>query len=138
VAEEMRQLSMIGYSLVTMARIEPARGQRGLCEGRQGTHPPGPETPPVRSASAGLDLLTPQELQIARVVSSGKSNGEVSAALFVSRKTVEVSFPALVWHRVSPSHTGLRGCGSAPCPARLAASQLRLAGAGKSSHLAVR
>ena len=38
---------------------------------------------------AGLDALTPQELQIARTVASGKNNGEVSAALFVSRKTVE-------------------------------------------------
>ena len=38
---------------------------------------------------ARLDALTPQELQIARTVASGKNNGEVSAALFVSRKTVE-------------------------------------------------
>ena len=44
---------------------------------------------PVQGASVGLDRLTPQELQIARVVSGGKNNGEVSAALFVSRKTVE-------------------------------------------------
>jgi DNA-binding CsgD family transcriptional regulator len=37
----------------------------------------------------GVEALTPQELQIARAVASGKSNGEAAAALFVSRKTVE-------------------------------------------------
>jgi DNA-binding CsgD family transcriptional regulator len=43
----------------------------------------------VEGACAGLGELTPQELQIARAVASGKNNCEVSAALFVSRKTVE-------------------------------------------------
>ena len=44
---------------------------------------------PVQDASTNLDALTPQELQIARAVAGGKNNGEVSAAMFVSRKTVE-------------------------------------------------
>ena len=43
----------------------------------------------VRDAFAGLDALTPQELQIARAVAGGKNNCEVSASLYVSRKTVE-------------------------------------------------
>lgn len=38
---------------------------------------------------AGIDSLTPQELQLAKMVASGKNNVEVAAALFVSRKTVE-------------------------------------------------
>jgi DNA-binding NarL/FixJ family response regulator len=40
-------------------------------------------------ALAGLDSLTPQELQIARAVAVGKNNSEAAAALFLSRKTVE-------------------------------------------------
>ena len=36
-----------------------------------------------------LDVLTPQELQIARAVGRGLNNVEAAAALFVSRKTVE-------------------------------------------------
>lgn len=40
-------------------------------------------------ASAGIDALTPHELQIARMVAVGKNNSEAAAALFVSRKTVE-------------------------------------------------
>jgi DNA-binding CsgD family transcriptional regulator len=44
---------------------------------------------PVQAVLTDLDALTPQELQIARAVAGGKNNCEVSAALFVSRKTVE-------------------------------------------------
>ena len=36
-----------------------------------------------------LDELSPQELQVARIVGRGQNNLEVAAALFVSRKTVE-------------------------------------------------
>ncbi|MDD7917625.1 LuxR C-terminal-related transcriptional regulator [Actinomycetospora callitridis] len=39
--------------------------------------------------TVSLEVLTPQEFQIARGVAEGLSNVEVSAALFVSRKTVE-------------------------------------------------
>ncbi|MEJ2887889.1 helix-turn-helix transcriptional regulator [Actinomycetospora aeridis] len=38
---------------------------------------------------ASLDVLTPQEFQIARGVAEGLSNVEAASALFVSRKTVE-------------------------------------------------
>lgn len=47
--------------------------------------------PAVEAAddAVSLEVLTPQEFQIARGVAEGLSNVEVSAALFVSRKTVE-------------------------------------------------
>ena len=43
----------------------------------------------VTDAGPSLDVLTPQEFQVARGVGEGLSNVEVAAALFVSRKTVE-------------------------------------------------
>ncbi|MFG2387003.1 AAA family ATPase [Streptomyces avermitilis] len=46
--------------------------------------------PAGRPAPAGaLDLLTPQEFQVARAVARGLNNIEAAASLFVSRKTVE-------------------------------------------------
>jgi DNA-binding CsgD family transcriptional regulator len=48
----------------------------------------------IRSVStetrrARIDVLTPQELQIARMVAAGLNNAEAAAAMFLSRKTVE-------------------------------------------------
>lgn len=47
-----------------------------------------PRAMPLQTTS-GIDALTPQEFQIARMVASGLSNVETAAALFISRKTVE-------------------------------------------------
>ena len=41
------------------------------------------------SGHDGLQELSPQELQVARIAARGQNNVEVAAALFVSRKTVE-------------------------------------------------
>jgi len=41
------------------------------------------------SRAALIDALTPQELQIARMVADGLNNSEAAAAMFLSRKTVE-------------------------------------------------
>jgi len=47
------------------------------------------DTAPEPARRPVIDGLTPQELQIARVVAAGKNNIETAAALYVSRKTVE-------------------------------------------------
>lgn len=46
-------------------------------------------TPGRDNGRPGLDVLTPQEFQIARTVAEGLNNSETAAALFISRKTVE-------------------------------------------------
>ena len=47
------------------------------------------ETLRARSASTGIDELTPQELQVALTVSAGMTNKEAAAQLFLSTKTIE-------------------------------------------------
>jgi DNA-binding CsgD family transcriptional regulator/tetratricopeptide (TPR) repeat protein len=45
---------------------------------------------PLPSAGPGLlDLLSPQEVQVARAIAGGLNNAEAATVLFVSRKTVE-------------------------------------------------
>lgn len=43
----------------------------------------------AKTKRAQIDALTPQELQIARMVAAGLNNAEAAAAMFLSRKTVE-------------------------------------------------
>jgi DNA-binding NarL/FixJ family response regulator len=43
----------------------------------------------VRSRSAPVNVLTPQEAQIARLVASGERNREIAAQLYISTRTVE-------------------------------------------------
>ena len=43
----------------------------------------------VRSRSAPVDVLTPQEAQIARLAASGERNREIAAQLYISTSTVE-------------------------------------------------
>jgi DNA-binding CsgD family transcriptional regulator len=42
-----------------------------------------------RRSTTGLDHLTPQELQVARMLGSGRTTREAAAALFLSPKTIE-------------------------------------------------
>lgn len=45
--------------------------------------------------AATIDELTPQELQLARIVAGGATNREAAQALFVSPKTVEAHLGAI-------------------------------------------
>lgn len=43
----------------------------------------------VRGISENFEVLSPQEIQVARVVANGATNDEAAAALFLSRKSIE-------------------------------------------------
>ena len=47
------------------------------------------ETLRARDAAHGIDELTPQELQVATMAASGRSNRDIAAELFLSVKTIE-------------------------------------------------
>ena len=77
----LREAQLIFEALGARPWAERAASEIAASGGRTHRH-----TDP---APAGIDSLTPQELQIARAVAVGKSNSEAAAALFVSHKTVE-------------------------------------------------
>lgn len=64
------------------ARPWSDRAARELAASGDRSRPPSPQ-------SIDLDVLTPQELQVSRMIASGRNNSEAVTALFVSRKTVE-------------------------------------------------
>jgi DNA-binding NarL/FixJ family response regulator len=63
-------------------------GAAGWCERARSELRASGETARKRDPST-LDQLTPQELQIARVVAAGASNKQVAAQLFLSPRTIE-------------------------------------------------
>ncbi|WP_073261221.1 helix-turn-helix transcriptional regulator [Cryptosporangium aurantiacum] len=63
--------------------------------------------PPRARRAGGLDRLSPQELQVARMVAAGLTNTEVGSALFVSPKTVEAHLTSIYRKLRVPSRTGL-------------------------------
>jgi len=73
------------------------------------------ETARKRDAST-LDELTPQELRVARLVTSGASNKDVAAQLFLSRRTVEYHLGKVFVKLGVSSRTELARVGLTPDP----------------------
>ncbi|CAN5830121.1 LuxR family transcriptional regulator [soil metagenome] len=87
-----------------------------------------------RRAADTLDQLTPQQLQIARLLAAGRTTRQAAAALFVSRKTVEYHLRNVYLKLgISPREeltetmrsSGLGGCGDGERRGRAAYSRER-------------
>jgi DNA-binding CsgD family transcriptional regulator len=82
-----------------------ALGQRDAAErelGRLGVRPHRRTRAGRRDGSSGVDSLTGRELEIARLVVDRKTNAQIAAELFLSRKTVETHVRNL-FHKLSVS-----------------------------------
>ncbi|SHN38942.1 helix-turn-helix transcriptional regulator [Cryptosporangium aurantiacum] len=67
----------------------------------------GHQVPGEAPRAEGLERLSPQELQVARMVADGLNNVEVGAALFISTKTVEIHLTHIYRKLGLRSRTGL-------------------------------
>jgi ATP/maltotriose-dependent transcriptional regulator MalT len=70
--------------------------------GRLGVRPHRRTRPGRRDGSAAIDALTGRELEVARLIVDRRTNAEIAAELFLSRKTVETHIRNL-FHKLSVS-----------------------------------
>ena len=59
-------------------------------------------TRPIKVDGAGIETLTERELEVARLVVDRRTNSQIAAALFLSRKTVETHIRN-VFHKLGSS-----------------------------------
>lgn len=82
-----------------------AAGVPSLATGDDGTpSPPGVDLEgPGGSAPAGLEHLTPRQIEVLRLVARGMTNNEIAEALFVSRRTVHAHLRS-IFHKLGVGH----------------------------------
>ena len=66
--------------------------------------PPGVDlAEPHASMPAGLEHLTPRQVEVLRLVARGMTNNEIADALFLSRRTVHAHLRA-IFHKLGVGH----------------------------------
>jgi DNA-binding NarL/FixJ family response regulator len=55
------------------------------------------------SGTAGLEHLTPRQIEVLRLVARGMTNNEIAEALFVSRRTVHAHLRS-IFHKLGVGH----------------------------------
>ena len=82
-----------------------AEGVRSVATGDDGVpSPPGVELADVDpSAPAGLEHLTPRQVEVLRLVARGMTNNEIAETLFLSRRTVHAHLRS-IFHKLGVGH----------------------------------
>ena len=66
--------------------------------------PPGVELAEAEaSVPAGLEHLTPRQIEVLRLVARGMTNNEIAEALFLSRRTVHAHLRS-IFHKLGVGH----------------------------------
>ena len=102
---DLRRCVRSGQFKPPYATAQEAEGVPFLAMGSDGTpSPPGVdvvETDP--SAPAGLEHLTPRQIEVLRLVARGMTNNEIAEALFLSRRTVHAHLRS-IFHKLGVGH----------------------------------
>lgn len=91
-----------GYQLKDIEPDELAASIRRLCSGENQLHPKATShllsqlSGSKRDARKQLDELTKRELEVLKEIASGKSNKEISSALFITEKTVKTHVSSIL------------------------------------------
>src|SRR5260370_32377433 len=84
--------------LPPLIRPSEAQGVQFLATGRESVPSAHVELEQVR-APAGLEHLTPRQIEVLRLVARGVKNAQIAEALFLSRPTVDAHLPA-IFHKL--------------------------------------
>jgi DNA-binding NarL/FixJ family response regulator len=76
-----------------------------LATGRDGapSQPALEQAEPEASTPAGLEHLTPRQIEVLRLVARGMTNAEIAEALFLSRRTVHAHLRS-IFHKLEVGH----------------------------------
>jgi DNA-binding NarL/FixJ family response regulator len=76
-----------------------------LATERDGTPPPPAleQAEPEPSLPAGLEHLTPRQVEVLRLVARGMTNNEIAETLFLSRRTVHAHLRS-IFHKLGVGH----------------------------------
>ena len=76
-----------------------------MAMGRDGTPSPrgGDVVAMESAAAAGLEHLTPRQIEVLRLVARGMTNNEIAEALFLSRRTVHAHLRS-IFHKLGVGH----------------------------------
>jgi DNA-binding NarL/FixJ family response regulator len=76
-----------------------------LATGRDGapSQPALEQAEPEASTAAGLEHLTPRQIEVLRLVARGMTNAEIAEALFLSRRTVHAHLRS-IFHKLEVGH----------------------------------
>lgn len=89
--------------LPPLIRPSEAQGVQFLATGRESAPSAHLQLEQMSTAPAGLEHLTPRQIEVLRLVARGMTNAEIAEALFLSRRTVHAHLRS-IFHKLEVGH----------------------------------